>query len=463
MTSTVDTVQSNPLDGRAVHGGVPVESPRSRAELALERDKRESLDLAVKARLIALAVIALLIPFINPTLEVIYYEAMLCGFALIGLAQRKIGRVGQSGAELVLMFCDLALLTVVALAPNPFSTVDWPAAMQFRFDNFMYFYVLLAGATLAYSWRTVVAVGTWTSGLWVTGIFLVWFFSGPAHDYTAELLAIFGGNERMVSILDPNSLQIEVRVQEIVVFLIVAITLAQSVRRANNLLVGHAALERERANLARYFSPNVVEELSHNDEPLKKVRNQDIAVLFVDLVGFTTFASERTPEEVITTLRSFHARMEFEVFRHDGTLDKYLGDGLMATFGTPIPGDADAHNAMACARAMQISVDQWNAEREASGDPVIQAGFGLHYGPVVLGDIGANRLEFAVIGNTVNIASRLEAMTRQLGVKLVASDAMMERLRFEVGDDGQVFDGCEPIANQTIRGIDLPMTVWTRS
>ncbi len=459
MNSTVDSVQSLPLGGREAGDGTPTESLRSRAELALERDKRESLDVAVKARLIALSVIALLIPFLNPTWEVIYYEVMLCGFALIGLAQRKIGRVGQSRAELVLMFCDLALLTVVAVAPNPFAAVDWPPAMQFRFDNFMYFYVLLAGATLAYSWRTVVAVGTWTSGLWVTGILLVWYFSGPGHDYSAELLALFGGNDRMAAILDPNSLQIEVRVQEIVVFLIVAVMLSQVVRRANKLLVGHAALERERANLARYFSPNVVEELSHNDEPLKKIRNQDIAVLFVDLVGFTAFASDRTPEEVITTLRSFHARMETEVFRHNGTLDKYLGDGLMATFGTPSPSATDTRNAMACARAMQVSVDSWNGEREAAGDPVIQASFGLHFGPVVLGDIGANRLEFAVIGNTVNVASRLEAMTRELGVTMVASAAVMERMTAEGADDDMA--SWTQVSHQTIRGVDQPITVWT--
>ena len=108
--------------------------------------------------------------------------------------------------------------------------------------------------------------------------------------------------------------------------------------------------------------------------------------------------------------------METEVFKHHGTLDKYLGDGLMATFGTPFTSDTDASNALACAKAMVDVVDNWNKERQRAGEEPIGASFGIHYGPATLGDIGANRLEFAVLGNTVNVASRLENLTREVGV-----------------------------------------------
>jgi adenylate cyclase len=87
-------------------------------------------------------------------------------------------------------------------------------------------------------------------------------------------------------LISPSSIVFGERVQEIVVFMIVAVTLAVAVRRSNDLLIRHAAVERERGNLARYFSPNVVEELSRHDEPLKQVRTQNVAVLFVDIVGF---------------------------------------------------------------------------------------------------------------------------------------------------------------------------------
>ena len=86
----------------------------------------------------------------------------------------------------------------------------------------------------------------------------------------------------MFAVIDPTTINIPQRIQEIVVFVIVAVTLAVTVRRSNALLISHAGIERERTNLARYFSPNVVEELSKNDEPLKQVRNQNVAVLFAE-------------------------------------------------------------------------------------------------------------------------------------------------------------------------------------
>ena len=240
--------------------------------------------------------------------------------------------------------------------------------MQLHFGNFIYFFVLLSGATLAYSWRTVIALGTWTSALWIIGIAWVWWQPDRDPAPTARIAAAIGSDHRLFQLISPNSIVFGERIQEIVVFMIVAVTLAVAVRRSNDLLIRHAAVERERGNLARYFSPNVVEELSENDEPLKQVRTQNVAVLFVDIVGFTAFADARTPDEVVRTLREFHALMEQEVFRHSGTLDKYLGDGLMATFGTPFAGKDDAINALRCAQAMMAAADRWNSRRKTAGE-----------------------------------------------------------------------------------------------
>ena len=154
---------------------------------ALENAKQEGLILAVRARWIALAIIAVMLPFLNPNWEVIFYIVLLGLFALIGWAQLKVGKAGVSRAELLLMFCDLALLTVVAVVPNPWSEVHWPIAMQYRTDTFIYFFVLLAGATLSYSsWRTIIAMGTWTAALWFGGFLWVYFHANAFPELTEE-------------------------------------------------------------------------------------------------------------------------------------------------------------------------------------------------------------------------------------------------------------------------------------
>ncbi len=428
---------------------------------ALSADKREGLKFAVRARWAALSVVALLLPYLNLSWSVIYYELILIGFALIGWAQLKVGELGRSRRELALLFCDLALMTYTMVVPNPLSENEWPIGMQYRFGSFIYFYIILAGAALAYSWRTLFAVGFWTTGLWMGG--LIWASYQPAvkPELSQAVLAALAHEPDLAAFLDPASLNVPGRVQDVVVFLIIAVLLAVNSWRANRLLLRQAAGERARSNLARYFSPNVVEELSQNDEPLKRVRTQDVAVMFVDMVGFTRMASEHEPRQVIEILRQFHGRMEAEVFRHQGTLDKYLGDGLMATFGTPFAGSADAGNALRCAFAMTETARRWNAERRARGEAEIMVSVGVHYGEVVLGDIGASRLEFAVIGDTVNIASRLERLTRELQADLVVSDALVRQAASEPEPSSELTARLVAAAPQRIKGLAETLPVWS--
>jgi len=430
-------------------------------EATLERHKREGMDLAVKARWIALAVIAVMLPFLNPSWDMLYYEVMLLALAGVGWLQRRVGRVGRSRVEFFVMVLDFALLTFIMIVPNPFASQDWPTAMNFRFEGFIYFFVILAAGTLTYSWRTILAMGNLTAILWMGGVGLVWWFGRTDPGLGAAAQTAFGHDPSLLKLLDPNRIGFDRRLQEVVVFVLVAMMLAMTVRRFNRLLIGNAELERERENLSRYFSPNVVAELSRNDEPLKQTRTHDAAVLFVDIVGFTQLASERRPAEVIEILRGFHGRMEAEVFRHGGTLDKYLGDGLMATFGTPMPTDQDAINALRCARAMIKTLADWNAERTAAGEPAIKGSFGLHFGPVVVGNIGANRLEFAVLGNTVNVSSRMEKLTRDLSVALAMSGELHDRALASCSqDDPAMADLCAQ-PPQAIRGLTQPVPVWT--
>src|SRR5215469_15508159 len=157
------------------------------------------------------------------------------------------------------------------------------------------------------------------------------------------------------------------------------------VARLRELDRRRAAAERARTNLSRYFAPSIVEILAERDEPLGAVRRQTIAVLFVDIVGFTRMAERMPPEAVVTMLRQFHERMTTQIFACGGTVEKYIGDAVFAVFGLPNGGPDDAVNALRCADLMIAAISDWNKERSQRSEAPLAIGIGLNYGLAVVG------------------------------------------------------------------------------
>lgn len=221
--------------------------------------------------------------------------------------------------------------------------------------------------------------------------------------------------------------------------------------------------ERARSNLARYFPPNMVEMLASSDHRLRTAWRADVAVLFADIVGFTTFAESVPPEEVLTLLREFHGAMEAEVYQHGGSLEKYIGDALLASFGVPTASGRDATRALGCARAMLDALVQLNETRRRRGDRPIRMGIGLHWGPAVLGDIGSDRnAAFVVIGDTVNSASRLQSSTREFDASLIVSQELVDAVRAE-GVDGveSLLKDLVDLGEHTLRGRTKLARLWS--
>jgi adenylate cyclase len=433
---------------------------RARLEAAFAREERRGLMLAAAARSAAVVIILGWLALSNPErgLAFAWVLGTAAVFLVTGLAQLWLHFRGQAPrlAAYVFMLVDSLALAAVLLLPNPYVALELPPAMPLRYAGFMYFFLLLMQAAFSFRpqlllWTGLCGVGAWTLGF-------LWIVTRPETITDPP----DGGSRAamLTSYFDPNYASILKYQNEIIVFLLVSAGLALLVRRSRALVAERAEAERARGNLARYFSPKVVDVLAERDEPLGRVRRQAVGVLFADLVGFTAMAEDMAPEEVMALLRAFHGRMEEEVFRHGGCLEKFIGDALLATFGIPDVGPRDATDTLACARGMLAALEAWNRERAAAGQPPLRMGLGLHYGQVVAGDIGSQRsMAFATVGDTTNVTSRLQALTRELDTSIVTSGALVAAVEREAADPA-LLKGLTARGSNVLRGRDTPIELW---
>ena len=185
-----------------------------------------------------------------------------------------------------------------------------------------------------------------------------------------------------------------------------------------------------RSKMERYHSPAVIDEIVKGvvaaDET--DIRTADVSILFADISGFTTVSETKAPEEVAEFLSNFFSAAVDAIFAYGGTLDKFIGDAVMAFFGAPIPQDDHADRAIMAGLMMQERVALWNAERVEQGLPEVRIRVGINSGLAVVGNVGTEkRVDYTVLGSSVNIASRLESGVAKPG-QLVISQNTLDRV-----------------------------------
>jgi adenylate cyclase len=211
---------------------------------------------------------------------------------------------------------------------------------------------------------------------------------------------------------------------------LIGVMLTYGSGRSTALIDRVASEQRHRERLERYFAPQVAARLAEHPDLAAGGETREVTVLFCDLRDFTALAEALPAPEVVAVLNGFLERAVDAVFAHAGTLDKYLGDGLMAYFGAPVGQPDHATRAVRCALAIRTALSALNGERAQRGDPPLRMGIGVHTGTVVLGDIGASRRrEYTVVGDTVNVAARLQDLTKSERVDILVSDATRRLLR----------------------------------
>jgi adenylate cyclase len=209
-----------------------------------------------------------------------------------------------------------------------------------------------------------------------------------------------------------------------------------------------------RSKMERYHSPAVIDEIVKGAAKADEddVRTADVSILFADISGFTTVSETKKPEEVASFLSNFFSAAVDAIFAYGGTLDKFIGDAVMAFFGAPITQDDHADRAILAGLMLMERVELWNTEREREGLPVVRVRIGINSGPAVVGNVGTEkRVDYTVLGSSVNIASRLESGVAKPG-QLVISKHTLDRV---VGSFNT-----EPLGEFALKGLQQKMPVY---
>jgi adenylate cyclase len=229
--------------------------------------------------------------------------------------------------------------------------------------------------------------------------------------------------------------------------------------RFNDMAAALERGQRHRETYGQFFDPEIFDEIL--DAPSLGGKVSEVTVLFADIRSFTTRSAGEAPEKVVALLNRFLSLAMAAVKEQGGLVDKFLGDGILALFGTPRPQHDHADRAVRAARGLLARLDALNQELAGAGQEPLRVGIGIHTGPALVGSIGAKvalpdgrqqtRREFTAIGETVNLAQRVEQLTKTCGGPILLSDQTRARLVCPIA--------LQPCGNQTVPGASAPLIV----
>ena len=269
---------------------------------------------------------------------------------------------------------------------------------------------------------------------------LVWFalcLVFPAQAVFAIVInpQVYFTNDHLILASDGNAINSAMFQQNLVIAILMAACLYSLTLFYRWALKSSVELEKSKENYRRYFSPAIGDEIENGDLAIGQDGSSvtDVAVLFTDIVGFTKLSERMDPQDVLDLLSEYQTLMVDAIFQHKGTVDKFIGDAVMANFGTPRSHGNDAQNAFDCGVLMNHKLAEWNKVRVEEGLSEIQHRIGIHYGKCVVGNMGSEqRLEFAVIGDAVNVASRICDACKNFDTNFLVSADVANRITHDV-------------------------------
>jgi len=288
-----------------------------------------------------------------------------------------------------------------------------PPSFYLKAPTLLYVFIFIGLRALRFEARYVVMSGIAASLGWLALIGYV-IFSDPANAMITR---------SYVAYMTSNAILIGAEIDKIISILVVTTILALAVRSARVRLIEAVTGRQANENLSRFFSPEIATHISRAGHQLNAGEGEarDAAILNLDVRGFTRLASMASPQEVMSVLADYQRQMVPIIQRHGGSIDKFLGDGIMATFGATRAQEDYAARALAALEECMQAAASWGEEQRRQGRPPLMVNGAVASGRIIAGAVGdETRLEYTVIGDAVNLSAKLEKQNKVIGCRALA-------------------------------------------
>jgi adenylate cyclase len=340
---------------------------------------------------------------------------------------------------------DIGLL--MALIWSFHVQYEQPAAFYLKAPTLLYVFIFIALRALRFEVLFVALAGLAAAAGWLALLFYAVVLDPAAAPVTRNYVMYMTSNHVLVG----------AEFDKIISILVTTAIIALAIVRARRLLVRAVAEQAAARELKRFFAPEIAEAITDAEQRIEPGRGvvREAAILHCDIRGFTALAQRVAPDALMQLLADYQARMVAEIRRHGGSVDKFLGDGILASFGAARPSATYAADAMRAVAALAAAARDWAASRRAANAEPLAIGVAVAVGPVVFGAVGdASRLEYTVIGEPVNLVARLDKQCKAekcLGLTTAASLAAAEAQGYR--PPARV----ERRAGRRVEGIDGPL------
>jgi adenylate cyclase len=348
-----------------------------------------------------------------------YVLAGYLAFTLVGLGWALNARLPDWAVYFSIVL-DMTLLMTLILSFH--IQYQQPASFVLKAPALLYVFIFIALRALRFEPRFVVVAGITAALGWAAMIYYVVNIDPEDTMITRSYVEYLTGNVILLG----------AEFDKIISILTVTFILALALRRGRQLLVDAVAESTAARELSRFFDEGVASQIRGAEREIAAGEGvkRTAAVLNVDIRGFTPLAAGMEPGEVMKLLADYQARIVPIVQKHNGTIDKFLGDGIMATFGATTESETFAADALRAADEIIEAADAWEAERKEAGVQPIVINVSVASGPLVFGAVGGqNRLEYTVIGAAVNLSAKLEKHNKALSARAVTTGECLEEAR----------------------------------